>query len=396
MLNVLEKKHDKLDVIVTNGWTRISYNILRSLGRRGLRVGLGVDSRSGMSVYSRYNSKTLYQPSFQKDGKGFIASVKQAILTYRPSVYIPADDDIFIVAKHIDEFKDLPGNIPIASTETLNLLDNKNEASELAKSLDIPVPETIKPGDEKEIEAFSHEYGTPVVLKISHSSAALGVFYLHKDNLLSSLQEIMKNNGINFGDFIVQRFVRGTGYGVSMLFDHGEMKAKFTHKRLREKLFTGGPSTLRESVKNPLLEEWAERLLKPVGFHGVVMVEFKYNEQSKNGWFIEVNPRFWGSLALAVHSGVDFPFMLYKMAVDGNIAPVLDYKTGIRVRWLFGDLLALKNLFMSTKILPGLKDIFARADGYDDFYPDDPIPFAAEFFLQLKRVIKRNLLKREI
>ena len=32
---------------------------------------------------------------------------------------------------------------------------------------------------------------------------------------------------------------------------------------------------------------------------------------------IEVNPRFWGSLALAIYAGIDFPYLLYKLAMEG-------------------------------------------------------------------------------
>jgi len=394
VLKILKKPPTKLDVIVTDGWTRISYNILRSLARRGLKVGLGVDAYSGMGVYSRYNSMTFSYPPFQTEEKRFIASVKQTLLKYKPSVYIPSEEDIFVVAKHRAALKSVPVKIPIASIETIDKLNNKNKATKLAQSLDIPVPATIEPRDAKEIEAFSREYGTPVVLKVKYSSTARGVFYLQKDSLLSSLQNIMEHNEINFGDFIIQQFVHGTGYGVSMLFDNGSLRAKFTHRRLRERFLAGGPSTLRESVKNPVLEDWAEQLLKSVRFHGVAMIEFKFDEQSQKGWFIEANPRFWGSLALAIRAGVDFPYLLYKMAADGNIPAVLDYQTGIKVRWLLGDILTLKDICKTMKRIPRAKDIFHKVNGYDDFYVDDPIPFFASIFLGFRKMRKRNVMTK--
>jgi hypothetical protein len=53
---------------------------------------------------------------------------------------------------------------------------------------------------------------------------------------------------------------------------------------------------------------------------------------------MEVNTRFWGSLQLAVDAGVDFPWMLYQLASDTKPAPVENYRTGVRLRWLLGDL----------------------------------------------------------
>ncbi len=55
---------------------------------------------------------------------------------------------------------------------------------------------------------------------------------------------------------------------------------------------------------------------------------------------MEINPRFWASLELAVVSGVDFPYLYYKIAVEGDCEEVFTYKAGVRVRWLLpGDLL---------------------------------------------------------
>jgi hypothetical protein len=37
---------------------------------------------------------------------------------------------------------------------------------------------------------------------------------------------------------------------------------------------------------------------------------------------IEVNPRFWGGLTQSVASGWDYPYMLYRLAIDGTVAAV--------------------------------------------------------------------------
>jgi predicted ATP-grasp superfamily ATP-dependent carboligase len=52
---------------------------------------------------------------------------------------------------------------------------------------------------------------------------------------------------------------------------------------------------------------------------------------------MEVNGRFWHSLALACYAGVDFPALLARMAEQGDIETRTDYRSGIRCRWLLGD-----------------------------------------------------------
>jgi predicted ATP-grasp superfamily ATP-dependent carboligase len=186
---------------------------------------------------------------------------------------------------------------------------------------------------------------------------------------------------------VVQQYVSGVGIGVSMLFNHGKLRAKFSHKRLVEKAVTGGPSTLRIGVVNPVLEEYAQKLLESVEFHGVAMVEFKYNENTGQGWLIEVNPRFWGSLGLAIQSGVDFPLLLYRMATEGDVSPVVEYRTGLVVKWILGDLAAAAGRLNHRNGSPSGVRAALRADGYDDFHWDDPLPFFAGAVLSLRKFL---------
>lgn len=169
----------------------------------------------------------------------------------------------------------------------------------------------------------------------------------------------------------------------------GEPKAIFTHKRIRERIRTGGPSTLRISSKNEKLEEYAARLLSSVKFHGVAMIEFKYDEKYNNAWFIECNPRFWGSVGLPINSGVNFPYLLYRMAVDGDIETVRNYKEGVVVEWWLGDKLAQLRNFLSLNGSSKIKLNSKNIDYFDDFYKDDPIPFFAWIYL----LVRRKLVK---
>ena len=74
-----------------------------------------------------------------------------------------------------------------------------------------------------------------------------------------------------------------------------------------------------------------------INWHGVAMVEFKVSSDGIP-YIMEVNPRFWGSLQLAIDSEVDFPYMLYKLAIGDRVQKVDGYKVGIKNRWLLGDL----------------------------------------------------------
>ena len=75
---------------------------------------------------------------------------------------------------------------------------------------------------------------------------------------------------------------------------------------------TGGASALRESVPvDAELLGYAQRLLGELRWTGLAMVEFRVGPDGPV--LMEINGRIWGSLPLAVKSGVDFPIRLAEL-----------------------------------------------------------------------------------
>jgi predicted ATP-grasp superfamily ATP-dependent carboligase len=140
----------------------------------------------------------------------------------------------------------------------------------------------------------------------------------------------------------VQEFIPpgGDTLGVELLMDHGKRLAHFMHKRLREFPVHGGPSTLRESIYDGELLAKATQLLASIEWHGVAMVEFKVDPRDGVAKLMEINPKFWGSIALAIVSGVNFPLLLYQLATGQKVDSFSPYRLNVRCRWLLpGDIL---------------------------------------------------------
>jgi predicted ATP-grasp superfamily ATP-dependent carboligase len=158
-----------------------------------------------------------------------------------------------------------------------------------------------------------------------------------KKDLITISDEIFNKSGKMP---LIQEYIHGDGYGVEVLCNHGEPRAIFMHRRLREYPITGGASTLRESIYNEKMKSIALDLMKGLGWHGVAMIEFKLDKRDGEPKLMEINGRFWGSLPLSIVSGVDFPYLLHKMVTEGDVEPVFEYETGVKCRWLVpGDIL---------------------------------------------------------
>ena len=78
----------------------------------------------------------------------------------------------------------------------------------------------------------------------------------------------------------------------------------------------------------------SSRLLAALAWHGPANVEFKRDARDGELTLMEINPRFWGAMELGVRAGVDFPVLVARLALEGDIEPVLDYRVGLRCRWI--------------------------------------------------------------
>lgn len=137
---------------------------------------------------------------------------------------------------------------------------------------------------------------------------------------------------------VEQPYFRGRGVGVELLFERGEPRWCFAHERIHEMPITGGGSTYRRSiVPPPALQAASIALLRALRWHGVAMVEFKVAE---DGAFrlIEINPRLWGSLPLALAAGVNFPIGLLRLAQGRDPGPQPAYPDGLYARNVGADL----------------------------------------------------------
>jgi predicted ATP-grasp superfamily ATP-dependent carboligase len=122
------------------------------------------------------------------------------------------------------------------------------------------------------------------------------------------------------------------------------------------------------------------------------MLEWRTDPRDGHPHLLEINPRFVGSLALAIAAGVDFPTLLYDVAVTGDCAPVTSYPSGVRCRWLVpGDLLH----FVSNPARMALEPSFFQFRDanlhYDDWASDDPLPSLAEVAIVVGQALRPRM-----
>ena len=381
-------------VLILDANQRSALAATRSLGKRGVPVVTADETSVTLAGASRYGRGSFAYPSPYRTPALFLDVLKKELAARKIRIVLPMTEvTTHVLAGHREE---LPGaRVPVGTFAALGALTDKRSIHALAKQLDIPVPETriVESPEEARIAAAGLTY--PLVVKPYRSSIWSGATWIRAGvryvSSLGELRRLMETVDVfRRHPFLIQEHIEGHGAGVFALYDTGRAVSFFAHRRLRERPPSGGVSVLSESVRlDPYMHELSRRLLDRVEWHGVVMVEFKVRADGRP-YLMEVNPRFWGSLQLAVDAGVDFPWLAYQLATGAKAEPVDGYRVGVRNRWLLGD---LDHVYLSWKESAGWRAKYRamagfvkgfgpgtrhEVDRWDDFKP---------FFVELKRYL---------
>jgi hypothetical protein len=116
---------------------------------------------------------------------------------------------------------------------------------------------------------------------------------------------------------LAQRWVTGAGAGVFGLADRDGVHHLSAHRRVRMMNPAGsGSSACASAPVPPELVAPIERLLVQAGWRGMFMVELLRGED--RWWFMELNGRPWGSLALARRRGFEYPAWAAARSLDDD------------------------------------------------------------------------------
>ncbi len=372
------------DVFLTDGHWRKALAAVRALGSKGIRVTVGESTRLATAAFSKNCHRAVVYPSPLFKPSEFINFLFRELSRRTYQMLLPMEDETMrLISKHHSEFSRWT-YLPISSFEKLQFVLNKRNVLELAKKKGIPIPRTWCIDDLSQLKALQKSLPYPVVIKPKQSAGAIGVTYPANPAELME-QYLAVHNRFPF-PLIQERIPsQGAGYGASFLMDEkGSVKASFVHKRLREYPVTGGASTLRESVKQDDIRDMAHTLLTALDWFGVAMVEFKMDPRDGIPKLMEINPRFWGSLALAVAAGINFPYLLYRMSRGENFKPVEHYQIGKKCRWFLpGDILHFIFNPKRMSLVPEFFNFLDKNTSYDILSLKDPLPILGRIMTPL-------------
>lgn len=386
-----------MTVIVTNAQSRISYNIVKSLSLKGIKVITSDFAAPAMSFASKYSSGHFLYPSpFDADNELFIECMIENIRKHNAEVLIPVCEETFLIAKYKDRLSKVV-RVAVPDYDQILLAHNKDRWEHVARDLNIRVPETYDLDAIRRVPSLAYELPFPLLIKPKQGGGGWGI------TQINSLFELKKHlNADSYYErpwerFYLQKKIEGETHCVAMLFNNGKIRGTVAYQQLRQYPLKNGQATLRISRNSPVAEKNLQALCEKIKWHGIVQADFVIDKSSGTPYLIDINPRFWGSIAQGIAAGVNFPYMYYKIALEGDVAPVEGFQEDVITRWIGGDLCTFFPLlkaapnkigFVSDFISPGSTKIYK-----DDFSCGDPLPLLCWYCGVASRLLKKRLIK---
>lgn len=321
-----------MKILVTDGANRVALAVVRALGRAGAEVAVVEQERFAQrmpaSFRSRFVSRHDVLPSLGDDG-GFLDALAGRAEGY--DVVLPVSTNV-VMACAAGRGR-IPARLPVPPIAAIQRANDKSAALAVARKCGVPIPVSYAPENEDELEEVIARLRLPAVVKLRDDAGTVlepGRRYA-VGRTAGEVRDAYRALHALKPFPLIQEKVEGPGFGVGVLAEKGRVLASFAHQRLREHPITGGPSTACVSVVDERLTGYASAIIRELDWTGVAMVEFKKDDDYR---LMEVNPRFWGSLPLATRAGVNFPDLLCRRAMGGEIGQAPRVEAGVKLRFL--------------------------------------------------------------
>ena len=244
--------------------------------------------------------------------------------------------------------------------------------------LECRFPLVLKPATRNSVNAFT----LAKAWQVNDRSALLDAY----DQAVA----LVGHDGIVF-----QELIAGGGetqFSYAAVWDHGRPVASLVARRARQyPINFGFTSTLVESVDCPDVAAAGEKFLKALDYSGIAEVEFKFDERDRRYKILDVNARTWTWAALGGAAGVDFPYMLWQLAVGEGVIPARG-RAGATWMHVSRDFVAACQEMAIGRTTPAAYvKAFRRPLVFAAFAADDMLPGLMDLPLLVARLITRRL-----
>lgn len=321
-----------IDALVPDAHLNAAVAGIRGLGLGGMRVMALGPSWFSPGLWSRYTAARAAGPSVVTAPSALGARIGRLAADHGPLVVYPSREetiDLMLSASWEGVLLPFPGN------EVLHRVRDKACLEQTAAAAGLATPGSLFEGTAAELAG--RRFGWPVVVKPAQPVSALKTARLANDE--EQLQRLVQ--GVPAEErLLVQERVNGPLVSVELVIDReGRLVARFQQVTRRTWPSAAGSIALATSVEpDEGLVSRTAAMLAELGYWGLAQVDFV--ETASGYTLLDVNPRFYRCLPLAVACGTNLPALWHAVAVGRPVGSPGTYRTGMTYRWLEADFVA--------------------------------------------------------
>lgn len=363
--------------------------VVRSLGRAGYHVVLGFNGKRSEAALSRYCGESWAHPPMKEVGR--FRDALRILLDGRPDIrwiFPVAETSVRLICQMPEIFnRDL--RIVMVPTSLFEACVDKEEANSLASAADLNYPKTRVVSDLAELKEAVSTIGLPVIIKAVRSVCMV---FGRKAYVITSEEEfktVFKKWPTEHSDLMVQQFIVGPVEASDFVAQNGKLIGYCEGCTVRTDLLdgTGYGVEFKTIAPSPDLLEATKTFVKAHGYTGPGIIQFIREENTRDIYFLENNPRLSAGVADSVASGQDLPLLALTAFENGQDSDIPEfswdhttYKVGHYAYWfsrdLSGYLRERGNLSKEEKRL-WLRNMIrslGRADSHIMWQLSDPVP----------------------
>ena len=327
-------------LIVDNGHTLGALAASRALADEGWTVGVGMPHRSGLAAASRSACLRHLIPRPEEGLEDFLDETRRVIEEVGYDVVFGGGDTQVLALSYGRD--GLGAEVPYPQHELVLRAFDKLELTEAARRVGLGAPKT-KIANENTLDIFDPPF---VVKPRVHwapgrdraPSRFEAVIVPDRAQALDRISEIRSAGG----EAIVQEFVKGRLMAYTVLVEpNGGLLAEVQQITEGPWPSPRGVSRRAKTVPpNRGLARGVSDLLEDLEWTGLAEIQFLVPSDGLPQ-VIDFNGRFYGSLSLAISSGLNLPAMWAAAATGSQTPRAVAATPNVRYQWLEGDLFSV-------------------------------------------------------
>lgn len=380
----MTEQHQQHIVLIGSN-DRAALQFARSLGRNGHFVTLiRLSADKTAADFSKYVKISKFLGDPHSDISGFQAALLAFLSAQKIDFVLPINDQALVSLTPIRAKIERLAILIAPSAKQTCKLTNKGYVTKLMQSFGFDAPPSLG-------QPLPAKPPFPIFLRYNYSYEIIANNLIpravkkikNKKELDTQLYELSLHS-----EHFYQKAVSGFGYGLNFLSFKGTLVACSKTIRLHEPIEGGGSSYRKNSALNSQEIDFLTEFATSLNYSGFGMLEFK--KAGDKNYFIEMNCRPWGSIATAIHAGIDYPNLAVEAFGSHSVPELVVSEKDVYCRHLRKDIFQFLKYFRGKKFQKGMVAISSFAKSFSPAHHldvetfDDILPAVMQYALIAK------------